>query len=124
LFLLFIGLLIKEWVPESVAEAIGAANKEAGMEWYKFTISDAQIAPIVTQKLKEKFEQIFWPLSCPEGAAVYTKKSESGSGTEFYLTPSCGRSARALISTCSAKACEKPDMDSLMFLAGDSSFSS
>lgn len=93
------------------------------MGWYKFTIHDAQIAPIVTQKLKEKFDQIFWPLSCPEGAAVYAKKSDSGTGTDYYLTPSCGRSAKSLIAICSAAACEQPDVDSLIFLVGDSSFS-
>lgn len=122
--MLFIGLLIKGWVPESGGVSIGAAIKEAALGWHKFTIVDAQIAPIVTQKLKEKFDHIFWPLSCPEGAAVYTKKSKSGPGTEYYLTPSCERSARSLIAACSAEACEKPDMDSLIFLAGDTSFSS
>lgn len=102
--------------------AIGAAKKEAGMGWYKFAISDAQIVPIVSQKIKEKFDQIFWPLSCPKGTAVYTRKSDNGSGMEYYLTPSCEKSAKALIEICSAKACEEPDLKSLIFLAGDSSF--
>ena len=92
------------------------------MGWYKFTISNERIAPVVTQKIKEKFDQIFWPLSCPAGTAVYVKKAESGPGTEYYLTPSCEKSAKALIASCSAKACEKPDTDSLTFLAGDPSF--
>ena len=92
------------------------------MGWYKFTISDAHIAPIVTQKIKEKFDQIFWPLSCPEGTAVYIKKSESGPGTEYYLTPSCEKFAKALIENCAAQACEEPDITSLIFLAGDSAF--
>ena len=91
------------------------------MGWYKFAISDAHIAPIVTQKIKEKFDQLFWPLSCPEGVAVYLKKSENGHGTVYYLTPPCENFVKALITSCSAKACEKPDMDSLMFIAGDSS---
>jgi hypothetical protein len=99
-----------------------AADKEADMGWYKFMISDAEIVPIVTQKIKEKFDYIFWPLPCPEGVAVYLKKSESGHGTVYYLTPPCENSIKALIASCSAKACEKPDMDTLIFIAGDSSF--
>lgn len=96
-------------------------EKELDMAWYKFTISNEHIAPIVAQKIQERFNQIFWPLPCPKGAAVYAKKSEKGRGTVFYLTPSCERSAKALIVSCSAEACEKPDMASLIFLAGDSS---
>ena len=92
------------------------------MEWFKFTIRDAQIAPIVKQKIKEKFDEIWWPLSCPEGAAVYSKRAEDGSGTIFYLTPSCEKTAKELILTCAAKACEQPDTDSLVFVAGDASF--
>lgn len=91
------------------------------MGWYKFTISDAQVAPLVTQKIKEKLDQLFWPLSCPKGVAVYIKKSESGPGTVYYLTPSCLNSAKALIASCSAKSCEEPDMDSLKLIAGNSS---
>ena len=97
-------------------------EKELDMAWYKFKISNDQIAPLVAQKLREKFDHIFWPLPCPEGAAVYAERSENGRGTVFYLSPSCERSARALIISCSAEVCEKPDMDSLEFLAGDSSF--
>ncbi len=91
------------------------------MGWYKFTISNTQIVPIVTQKIKEKFDQIYWPLSCPEGVAVYIKKSSNGNGSVYYLTPPCENLAKALIATTSAEACEKPDMDSLIFIAGDSS---
>jgi hypothetical protein len=39
--MLFIGLLIEGWVPESAAVVIGAADMEINMGWYKFTISDA-----------------------------------------------------------------------------------
>ena len=91
------------------------------MTWYKFTISNDRIAPIVTQKIREKFDQIWWPLPCPEGTAVYIERKK-GSGTNFYLTPSCEKTAKALITSCSAVACEQPDRESLTFIAGDSSF--
>jgi hypothetical protein len=95
---------------------------EADMSWYKFTISNDRIAPIVAQKIREKFDQIWWPLSCPEGTAVYIIRGEKGTGTNFYLTPSCEKTAKALIVSCSAQACEQPDRKSLIFIAGDESF--
>ena len=93
------------------------------MGWYKFTISNKQIAPVVAKRIQEKFDQTWWPLSCPEGTAVYAKKTERGPSATYYLTPPCKQSAKALIAYYAAEACEQPDKDSLIFLAGDSSFS-
>lgn len=92
------------------------------MEWYRFTISNRQIASIETQKIQEKFKQLWWPLSCPKGTAVYAKKSENGPSATYYLTPSCKKPAKALMVQYAAEACEQPDKDTLIFIAGDSSF--
>ena len=94
------------------------------MGWYKFTISNKQIASFETKIIQEKFEQKWWPLSCPKGTAVYAKKIESGPSVTYYLTPSCKKSARELITYYAAEVCEQPDKNSLIFIAGDSSFSS
>jgi hypothetical protein len=59
-----------------------------------------------------------------QGTAVYAKKTERGPSATYYLTPPCKKSAKALIAYYAAEACEQPDKDSLIFLAGDSSFSS
>ena len=91
------------------------------MGWYKFTISNEKIVQLEAQKIQEKFDKIWWHLSCPNGTAVYAKKTENGSSTIYYLTPSCEKSAKALIAYYAAEACEQPDKDSLIFLAGDSS---
>jgi hypothetical protein len=96
------------------------------MGWYKFTISNEQMAPVETQRIQKKFDQIWWPLSCPRGTAVYAKKTATGASVAYYLTyyltPSCEKSAKALIADYAAKECEQPDKDSLIFIAGDSSF--
>jgi hypothetical protein len=91
------------------------------MGWYKFTISNEKIVQLEAQKIQEKFDQIWWPLSCPNGTAVYAKKTENGANATYYLTPSCEQSAKALIAYYAAEACEQPDKDSLIYLAGDSS---
>ena len=92
------------------------------MEWYKFTISNRQIAAVESQIIQEKFNQLWWPLSCPKGTAVYAKKTENGPSATYYLTPSCKKPAKALMTHYAAEACEQPDKDSLIFLAGDASF--
>jgi hypothetical protein len=65
-------------------------------------------------------------LSCPKGTAVYAKKTATGASVAYYLTyyltPPCEKSAKALIADYAAKECEQPDKDSLIFIAGDSSF--
>ena len=92
------------------------------MGWYKFTLANEQIAPIETQRIQKKFDQIWWPLSCPKGTAIYAKKTQKGPSATYYLTPSSERSVKALIAYYAAEACEQPDKDSLIFIAGDSSF--
>lgn len=92
------------------------------MGWYKFTLSNNQIASVEAKRIQEEFEQIWWPLSCPKGTAVYAKKAESGPSATYYLSPSCKKFAKALIASYAAEACEQPDKDSLIFIAGDSSF--
>ena len=94
------------------------------MGWYKFTISNEKMVQLEAQKIQEIFDLIWWPLSCPNGTAVYAKKSENGANATYYLTPSCEKSAKTLIAYYAAEACEPPDKDSLIFIAGDlSSFS-
>ena len=96
------------------------------MGWYRFMISNEQMAPVETKRIQKIFDQIWWPLSCPRGTAVYARKTASGASVPYYLTyyltPSCEKSAKALIAYYTAKACEQPDKDSLIFIAGDSSF--
>ena len=96
------------------------------MGWYKFMISNEQMAPVETKRIQKIFDQIWWPLSCPRGTAVYARKTASGASVpyylSYYLTSSCEKSAKALIAYYTAKACEQPDKDSLIFIAGDSSF--
>ena len=59
-------------------------EKELDMAWYKFTISNEHIAPIVAQKIQERFNQIFWSVPCPKGAAVYAKKNRRKGAVQFF----------------------------------------
>jgi hypothetical protein len=51
------------------------------MGWYKFKISNEQMAPVETQRIQKKFDQIWWPLSGPKGTAVYARKTTNGQVT-------------------------------------------
>jgi hypothetical protein len=95
---------------------------EVDMNWHKFKITIEQITSGEVQRIQEKFDQIWWPLSCPKGMAIYAEKCKGGPSDTYYLTPACDKYAKALIAYYAAVPCEQPDQASLIFLIGDSSF--
>jgi len=100
------------------------------MPWYKVALTNSQVSGGELNRLKDKFMSIYIASKLPKGMAIFTDDFIQPNPPSFpgkipfivysvYFSPFCLPLAEKLILDYSGEPCERPNLETCVFLAGD-----
>ena len=105
------------------------------MPWYKVALTNSQVSDGELKRLQDRFMSIYIESKLPKGMAIFADDfiplnppfvpgKKPFIVYSVYFSPFCLPLAEKLILDYSGEPCEKPNLETCVFLAGDEAESS